>query len=79
MPVDRWWHIVRLRVRALTRGAALERELDEEISFHVDHLIRGYVKNGLSADDARTAALRDMGWGATLSRPPATSAPIIFR
>jgi putative ABC transport system permease protein len=34
MPFERWYYIVRLRLRSLFRRAQIERELDEEFQFH---------------------------------------------
>ena len=40
------------RMRALLRGGAVERELDEELRFHVAHAIEKSVASGLSRDEA---------------------------
>jgi len=45
-----------LRLRALTRGRDVERELDEELRFHIDHEIEKYVAAGLSRDEAMRKA-----------------------
>src|SRR5579864_1983824 len=34
MSFERWFYIVRLRLRSLFRRAQVERELDEELQFH---------------------------------------------
>src|ERR1043165_9211428 len=34
---ERWFYIVRLRLRSLFRKADVEAELDEEISYHLEH------------------------------------------
>ena len=44
------------RLRALFRGPTVERELDEELRFHVEHEIEKYVAAGLSRDEARRRA-----------------------
>ena len=47
------------RLRALVRGCTVERELDDELRFHVEHEIEKYVASGLSRDEAtRRAHLR---------------------
>ena len=46
---------------SVTDGTALDRELDEELQFHVDHLIETYVARGLSPDAARREALLVIG------------------
>ena len=52
---------VRRRLRALTGRAALERELDEELSFHLEMEAEENVRQGLSLGSARTKALREFG------------------
>ena len=44
------------RLRALARGRTVERELDEELRFHVDHEIDKYVAAGLSRREATRKA-----------------------
>jgi predicted permease len=61
MTFDRLRHIVRLRLRSLFAGDAADRELDEELRFHVDRQIEANVKGGMTPDQARTAALRAIG------------------
>jgi len=52
---------LRLRLRSLFRRQRVESELDEELRHHVDRLIEENVARGMSADEARHAALREMG------------------
>jgi len=52
---------LRLRLRSLFRSSQVERELDEELQYHLQHLIDDYVAAGLSLTDARYRALREMG------------------
>ena len=54
------------RLLDLFRGRALDAELDEELRFHVEGLEAEYLARGLSAEDARAAARRDMGGMAQL-------------
>src|SRR5260221_13029583 len=61
MRVERWWYAVPLRLRSLLRRGRVERELDEEMQFHVDELTREGVASGLPEREARNAALRQMG------------------
>ncbi len=61
MTFDRLTSIVRLRLRALFAGASADRELDEELRFHVERQIEAHVARGVSPDDARTQALRAIG------------------
>ena len=61
MPLERWLSILRLRVRSLVRGGALDRELDEELQDHLEHLVAANVEAGMTADRARRAARLAMG------------------
>jgi putative ABC transport system permease protein len=49
------------RLRALLRKPQLERELDDELRFHLDQLIERNLQNGMDADEARYAALKAFG------------------
>ena len=57
----RWLHTLRLRLRSLLWRRRVEEDLDEELRYHVDRLIEENVATGMSADEARHAALRAMG------------------
>jgi macrolide transport system ATP-binding/permease protein len=57
----RWSDIFRLRLRSIFSRAKVERELDEELRYHLDRQIDEYVAAGMSRRDARLAALRTMG------------------
>jgi predicted permease len=61
MHPERWFDIVRLRLRSLLRRGAVERELDRELRFHVDQEIEKNVRLGLTPSEARSAALRRLG------------------
>jgi putative ABC transport system permease protein len=61
MALDRLWTIVRLRVRSLLKGTALDAELDEELRYHVDRQTDELVSQGVSPGEARTMALRAIG------------------
>jgi hypothetical protein len=60
MRITRWRFTVPLRLRSLFRGGRVERELDEEIQFHLDHKIAEGVAQGLTPREARHAAMRAM-------------------
>src|ERR1041384_6016524 len=60
MRVERWWFTVPLRLRSLFLGRRVERELDEELRFHLEHKIEEGIASGLSPEEARYAALRAM-------------------
>src|SRR4026207_1325212 len=49
------------RLRALFKKQNLEQELDEEIRAHLEMQIEDYVRQGMTADEARYAALRKFG------------------
>jgi len=61
MPFDRWLDLIPLRLRALCRGADVDRELDEELRYHVDRQTELNIAQGMTPDAARTAALRSIG------------------
>jgi predicted permease len=52
---------LRTRLRALFRRQAMERELDEEMRFHLDRLVAENLAAGMAPDQARRAALRSFG------------------
>jgi putative ABC transport system permease protein len=49
-----------LRLRSLRRREEVERELDEEMRYHLERSSEEYLTSGLSPEEARYAALRDM-------------------
>jgi len=57
----RWIQKLRLRLRSLLRSGRVERELDEELQFHIDHLVDEYLARGMSSKEAWYAARREMG------------------
>jgi putative ABC transport system permease protein len=61
MRIEHWWFTAPLRLRSILRRRRVERELDEELQFHLDHKIEEGIANGLGPMDARYAALRAMG------------------
>src|SRR5215211_4535684 len=52
---------LRLRLRALLGKAELERELDEELRFHLEKEVEQNLSRGMSPEEARLAALRSFG------------------
>jgi len=52
---------VRLRLRSLFRRGSVERELEDELRFHLDQLIEENVAEGMGPSEARRLALRQMG------------------
>ena len=60
MRMEHWWFTAPLRLKSILRGRRAERELDEELQFHLDHKIEEGIATGLSLEEARYAALRAM-------------------
>lgn len=52
--------IVRLRLRSLFLRTRIERELDEELQYHLDREVERSVAAGMTPEDARYAALRSV-------------------
>src|SRR5262249_21931885 len=50
--------IVRLRLRSLLRRGRVDRELDEEIRYHIERDVEERVASGMDVDTARRAAWR---------------------
>jgi predicted permease len=57
----RWRYKLPLRARSLLRGERLDRELSEEIQFHLERLIEEHEAQGMSPAAARHAARRALG------------------
>jgi predicted permease len=58
MTPDHWIYTIPLRLRSLFRRNTVEKELDEELRSHVECETEACVHRGMSADEARAAALR---------------------
>ena len=52
---------LKLRARALFAPRRVERDLDEELAFHIERETRKHLANGLSAAEARTRAKAHFG------------------
>jgi putative ABC transport system permease protein len=74
----RWFHILRLRLRALTRGAAVDRELDEELRLHLDRLVEENLAAGMPPREARDAARRAFGPVTQITEDARESRGIVF-
>ncbi|MGD2068699.1 MAG: ADOP family duplicated permease [Gemmatimonadota bacterium] len=57
----RWWTELRVRLRALLERRAMERELDEELAFHLERETEKLVDEGRSPREARREARRRFG------------------
>ncbi|OLB28319.1 MAG: hypothetical protein DMG41_12855 [Acidobacteria bacterium] len=49
-----------MRLRSLFRRHRLERELDEELQYHLEAKTEEFLAQGMTAEDAGRAALRAM-------------------
>jgi putative ABC transport system permease protein len=61
MAVERWFTVLSARLRTLLAGVSLDRDLDEELRYHLDRRTETNIAKGLSADEARRAAHLAMG------------------
>jgi len=57
----RWLDQIKLRLRTLFRRQRIESELRRELEFHLEEQISENMARGMSADEARYAALRRIG------------------
>lgn len=57
----RWLTTLRLRLRSLFFKADVERELDEELQYHLEREVEARRADGLPEEEARLAARRSMG------------------
>ena len=56
-----WARVVAARLRGLFERKRLERELDDEVRFHLEMQIEDNLKAGMDPAEARYAALRSFG------------------
>jgi predicted permease len=56
-----WASMVAARLRGLFEHKRLERELDDEVRFHLESQIEDNLKAGMNPGEARSAALRSFG------------------
>src|SRR5688500_2936143 len=49
------------RLRGWLRPDRIEREIDDELRFHLDRQIEDFVRDGMTPEAARAAALREFG------------------
>src|SRR5437667_1020612 len=59
--MTRWLYKLPLRFRSLFRKQHVEKELSDELRFHLEKLIEEKVEKGMTPEDARYAALREFG------------------
>lgn len=61
MRPEHWWYTAPLRIKSILRRRRVERELDEELQFHLEQKIQEGIGEGLSPEEARYRAMRAMG------------------
>src|SRR4030088_2003815 len=61
MPLERWLQILRLRLRSLVRAPQLDRDLDDELRYHVEQQTDANVARGMSRAEAHRQALLEFG------------------
>ena len=57
----RLFTILKLRLRTLLKSRRLDRELDEELRYHIDLEVERNVKTGMSPPEARRVAMQSLG------------------
>jgi putative ABC transport system permease protein len=60
MRVQHWFYTIPLRLRSIFRRRQVERDLDEELQYHLDKKIEELLSRGLDPAEARKIALRAM-------------------
>src|SRR5262245_36880407 len=60
MRVQHWFYTIPLRLRSIFRRRQVERDLDDELQYHLDKKIEEMLSRGLDRAEARNAALRAM-------------------
>jgi len=59
--MTRRFYEVPLRLRSLFKRGRVEEELGDELRFHFNKLVEEKIVNGTDAEEARYAALRELG------------------
>src|SRR5437667_12887504 len=57
----RLWRVLRLRIRSVFSRDRVEAELDRELAFHRQQLVRENTDSGMTDREARDAASRALG------------------
>src|SRR5215469_185236 len=55
MRLEHWMYTIPLRLRSLFRRHRVERELDEELQYHLQGKAEEFLAQGMAAEDARRA------------------------
>src|SRR5262245_43294389 len=61
MRLKHWFYTAPLRLRSIFRRRQVERELDEELRYHLDQQVEENMAKGMTPEEARQAAMRAMG------------------
>jgi putative ABC transport system permease protein len=61
MRVANWLYTLPLKLRSLFRRRQADRELDEELRYHIERKSEEYAAKGMTAGEARRAALIELG------------------
>jgi predicted permease len=61
MRPERWVYKLPLRLRSLFDRQKADQELDEELRYHVERKTQQHIAAGMNPQEARRAALREMG------------------
>ena len=60
VPLQRWFYTVPLRLRSILRRGQVERELNEELQFHLDQRTKHEIASGRTPKDALVQAVQAM-------------------
>jgi putative ABC transport system permease protein len=60
MRIEQWFYTLPLRLRSLFRRSQVDQELTEELCYHLEQKTSQFIAAGMSADEARRAALLSM-------------------
>ncbi|HEX8880976.1 MAG TPA: ABC transporter permease [Candidatus Acidoferrum sp.] len=61
MRPEHWLYTIPLRLRSLFRRGLVERELNDELKYHLEQKTREYIADGLTSEEARRKAMREFG------------------
>jgi hypothetical protein len=61
MRLEDWFYTIPLRLRSLFRRQRVERELAEELQYHLQRKMEENLAAGMTAEEARRAARLDFG------------------
>ena len=61
MRPEHWLFTIPLRLRSLFRPALVERELNDELKYHLEQKTREYIADGLTPEEACRKAMREFG------------------